>query len=374
MAKRKSSFKKSKMEKQKCVRKRVLCFSVLFLISAALFYISGKYIGFSDFYGKNIYPIWVNTVGRVMGWIPFSVMEWGAYALIAAFLIRLIVGLIRVFAKKIRFKAAAVDYLTRLGVLLGYMALIFMLFCGINYNRSTFAETAGIEVVDVTRADLMRFLQVSAEKLNDLAPQVEADGFGHLEKSKNAIEEGRNAMARIGSDLPNLAGFYPKAKRLSWSEILSYQNLDGVYSAFTIEANVNADIPGYEYPFTICHEMSHLKGFMREDEANFIAFLACVGADDLQFRYSGWLIAFIYAGNELASRDADAYAEIRDSLDDQVKRDLAYGREFWAQYEGRIAEIQSRANDTYLKINNQEDGVESYDHVVELLISYLFYK
>lgn len=45
------------------------------------------------------------------------------------------------------------------------------------------------------------------------------------------------------------------------------QQLCGVYSPFTVEANYNGDMPDYNVPHTLCHELSHLKGFMREDEA-----------------------------------------------------------------------------------------------------------
>ena len=48
-------------------------------------------------------------------------------------------------------------------------------------------------------------------------------------------------------------------------------------------------MPYYNIPHTICHELSHLKGFMREDEANFIGYLACIGSDSPDFRYSGYL-------------------------------------------------------------------------------------
>jgi len=38
---------------------------------------------------------------------------------------------------------------------------------------------------------------------------------------------------------------------------------------------------------------------MREDEANFIAFLACLQSDDPEFRYSGVYLASVHAMNAL---------------------------------------------------------------------------
>ena len=65
----------------------------------------------------------------------------------------------------------------------------------------------------------------------------------------------------------------------------------------------------YNIPHTICHELSHLRGFMREDEANFIGFLACIGSEDPEYRYSGYLSGWIYAGNALAGEDYEAYRQ-----------------------------------------------------------------
>ena len=86
------------------------------------------------------------------------------------------------------------------------------------------------------------------------------------------------------------------------SEVLSYQGLTGIYLPFTVEANYNGDMPAYDKPFTVCHELSHLRGFMEEQEANFIAFLACIGSERTDFQYSGYLSGWVYCMNALYGR------------------------------------------------------------------------
>ena len=76
----------------------------------------------------------------------------------------------------------------------------------------------------------------------------------------------------------------------------------------------------YNIPHTICHELSHLKGFMREDEANFIGYLACIRSDDPMFRYSGYLTGWIYAGNALAKADVESYSQFYGELDQRQFR------------------------------------------------------
>ena len=56
---------------------------------------------------------------------------------------------------------------------------------------------------------------------------------------------------------------------------MSRTEITGIFIPFTMEANVNVDIPDYSLGSTMCHELAHLHGFIREDEANYISYLAC---------------------------------------------------------------------------------------------------
>ena len=148
------------------------------------------------------------------------------------------------------------------------------------------------------------------------------------------------------------------------------QQLSGVYSPFTVEANYNRDMMDYNIPHTICHELSHLKGFMREDEANFIGYLACIRSEHPAFRYSGYLTGWIYACNALAAEDPETYSQLRQQLSPAVQQQLQENNAFWDRYEGKAAEAASRINDSYLKFHQQEDGVKSYGRMVDLMLAY----
>ncbi len=52
------------------------------------------------------------------------------------------------------------------------------------------------------------------------------------------------------------------------------------------------------------------------------------------------------------------------SLCGQAVQDLQENNEYWDQYEGKVAEVSNQVNDTYLKLNDQKDGVQSYGRVV----------
>ena len=68
--------------------------------------------------------------------------------------------------------------------------------------------------------------------------------------------------------------------------------------------------------------------------------------------------------------DYDAWEEVRQTLAPEVEPDLAANREYWARYDGAVAEVSNKVNDTYLKANGQDDGVNSYDRMVDLIVAY----
>lgn len=109
---------------------------------------------------------------------------------------------------------------------------------------------------------------------------------------------------------------------------------------------------------------------MQEEEANFIAFLACIQSDQLDFQYSGYLSGWVYCMNALYAADHDAWSTIRSQLSPTAEPDLTANREFWAGYQGILSEVSTQVNDTYLKINGQSDGVLSYNRMVELIAAY----
>ena len=323
----------------------------------------------AQWYSEHIYPWIVSLIGRFFGIFPFSVAEFLLYAgilLLIGSLVRIIYRLI----KKKADKKEGLRYLRRLGITALILAVLYMTNCGINYHRNSFAESIRLKADTYTVDELKGVCVDLTERINTYAGQVERDVDGVMVLSGNEREEAVAAMERLGEKWDVLAGYYPKPKPLAFSAFLSVQNLTGIYSPFTVEANYNQDMTPYNIPFTACHELSHLRGFMQEEEANFIGFLACVNADDTAFNYSGYLLGWIYATNELYEADYDTFEEIYNRLSDNVKADLSANSSFWKRYDSKVAEVSGQINDHYLKANGQSDGIKSYDRMVDLMITW----
>lgn len=282
-------------------------------------------------------------------------------------------------------------FLGHLFLLLSTLLVLYVFLCGINYHRTSFSEETGLSVtIDAhgtvyDEADLIALCDYLVTEINDTEAQlaattiqVEGACIGQTSETPkpsaawlwHAGRTGQRAMEKLGQRYRRLSGHYPFPKPILNTWILSVQQTTGIYSPFTVEANYNRDIAYYDIPFTICHELSHLRGYMQEEEANFIGVLATIGADDLYFNYSGYVSAWVYAGNALARIDSTAFATLYARINARTRQDMLYNNAYWQQFEGKPAEAHEQLNDAYLKMQGQATGVRSYGHVTDLMLEY----
>ena len=367
------------------LRARLAAAVLLLILSASLMILAANRPQFAEWYSENIYPVFVNTAGRLWGFFPFSLSELLLYILTAAFLISL-AGMLRSVVRNADRRTAgeedggsrelragtgsAASWLSCLLLAAGILAVVYTLCCGINYHRRSFSAEEGIVTYRYTVQDLKDVCLWLTEEVNSLSGEVDRDSGGAMAVESREGEGAVEAMQELAEKFPSLEGYYPRPKKLIVSEILSYQGLTGIYSPFTVEANFNGDMTAYNIPFTACHELSHLRGFMQEEEANFIAFLACTGSERTDFQYSGYLSGWVYCMNALYRADQESWREVRPLLAEDVEPDLEANGAFWDAYEGRISETADRINDTYLKVNGQADGVRSYGRMADLIVAY----
>lgn len=343
----------------------VLCLAISILLLMAANQISG----FGEWYASRVYPVFVASIGRFFVLFPWSMAEIGLYLMAAALPLSFLYTVYKILFRKAPVRKL-LSWLLSWFLTAGVLALLYTLLCGINYHRRSFAEHAGLAEQAYTATELKELCLELTQEVNRLSVQVNRDENGCMELSDDVEEKAVTAMKGLGREYKALNGFYPRPKALAVPALLSVQNLTGIYSPFTVEANYNGAITAYNIPFTACHELSHLRGFMEEEEANFIAYLACVNFDQEEFQYSGNLLAWIYSMNELYRADREAWRTVRGKLDEAVEADLAANQAFWKQYEGPVAEVSNKVNDTYLKANGQTEGVRSYDRMVDLLVAY----
>lgn len=343
----------------------------LFLTAASFFLlgITRRYPWAAEYiFARGIYKYYAILWSSITQIFPFSLMELGI-VLSPFAAVFLIVWFVR-HRKDLR----------RYLLLVLWAASIVLLWltvtCNINYSRYSFAVVGGLAVRDSGKEELYRLCMRLAEEANALRAQLEReDDYGAMELSEHSVRQMSKTARRAYQSLNEEYGVFDyrtaDTKPIFFSRLMSYTDLVGVYCPITMETNVNTDVADYSIPSTMCHELAHFFGYMREDEANFIGYLACMHSDSVEFRYSGTVLALIHAGNQLSDVDMEAYNELWSTYSEGLVRDLGQNSEYWKQFqETAVSEVSTSINDAYLKANHQTDGVKSYGRMVDLLLAY----
>ncbi len=342
---------------------------IIVLVSVGISLLSRNVQEFADWYNQWIYPIFMNVIGRISNLIPFSLVELTLYGLILLIVSSIIYAIYKIVKKQRKVTEVLLGGVKKTSWLVAVLYLMFVLLCGINYHRTSFATLYEFQDRAYTVEELEQISELFVKRINEIN---ESRALGRLEDgtytiTRQDIVEAKLTLRNIGQTYPVLQGYYPNPKPLLFSEILSYQQVSGIYVPFTVEANYNADMESYAIPFTVIHELAHVKGFMKEEEANFISFLACTNSSNIKYEYSGYMYGYSYVIKELRKMDQNAYQRIIKLLGDEANEDYRRGIKFWNQYKGAVATISTKVNDTYLKANAQPAGVKSYNHVVGLI-------
>lgn len=341
---------------------------ILFLTAVVLQLLARRVPGFAEWYAQSVYPWLMQIMSRISGGFPFALDEILIYLMIAGTVFYMGRGIFRIRKGEItagRWGTDTLRTLLKAGIL---WLLAFTVTCGINYHRTPFSVLAGLPAEDSTVEELEELCLWLTDQIERTGGAVRTGEDGLTSLPEELEEKTRDAMRNLGETWPELGGWYPRAKPVIAWKVLSMEFLEGVFGPYTMEAHYNPDIPAYNQPAVLCHELSHLKGFMREDEANYIAYLACTGSDDVTLQYSGYLLAYTHSVNALCRADYERFAAVRGQLCEQADRDYAYHRAYWMQYEGPVSELSDKVNDTYLKVNAQQEGSRSYGRMVDLLL------
>ncbi len=311
---------------------------------------------------------WHAFAGKFFSAAPFSVTEWVILCLVTLGIVLLILLVVRLIRRR-----WAKAYRTGMTIL-SVSAALFALFClwwGVLYYSDSFTEQTGLKRRDVSVQELETVTKYFAAQANALGEYVERGEDGVFTADKDAIFR-RSADIYEGAEqtFPCLAAPAVRAKPVVLSRLLSYIHYTGFFFPYTAEANLNADSPVCLLPSTIAHELAHLRGVAREDEANFCAVVACMESGDDEYRYSGALLAYIYLGNALYSADYDAWHEVYSSLSEAVRADLTANNAYWKQFETPAADVSEKVYESFLQTYGDDRGMQSYGACVDLLTVY----
>lgn len=329
--------------------------------------------GFADLYGFNIYPVIVGIFANISGIFPFSVGEIMLILTVLTVLFAIVYFIVNIIRRKGKRTAFLLSSFSTILLAASIVLFDFTYAMGINYNRKPFSEIAGLTTSKYTKEQVREALLYSIENLTAAGEKVTTGADGHIIVPEDMPQSAIAAMQKLGQKYDSLNSTYTRIKPVMMSELMCYGHITGIFSFFSMEANYNTLNVPEEIGHTVCHELSHMTGFMREDEANYISFLACRDSGDPYLEYSGWYDMTIYMLNAYYSSSTfEEYYSACTKIPYYALNQMDMQSKFWKKYETHFGEVAEAMNDTYLKMNDQPEGTKSYGRVVDLFMAEYF--
>ena len=333
----------------------------------------------TDFLEGFLYPFVYKPirkcVGSVFSIFPFSLSEW-LIIFIAFFVLSYIGYSVYKFIKNKEKRAHITKlFILNSAVFISVIYFLFVITMGICYYRPSIVYNFDFSVEKYSKQDLYNVLEILAGEINIYRKNASSDFTKELKLNDENFYKTSNEAVSCYKKLSLKYSFVGDAtiknKPMVFSKVMSSFLTTGVYFPITFESNINVDVPQFTIPMTMCHELCHANGIMREDEANFIGFLACMESDRYDFKYSAAKNAFDYCLNALAGDDVELAGKIANMVNEGVVIDSRAENEYWKKYQKTtVSKISNEVYDSYLKANGVESGIKSYGKMVDLIVAY----
>tara|TARA_B100000886_G_scaffold97663_1_gene64784 strand:+ start:1754 stop:2620 length:867 start_codon:yes stop_codon:yes gene_type:complete len=271
---------------------------------------------------------------------------------------------LKLFRKKLSISSVFINSTSTFSLIF----LVFNLNWGLNYYRLPLNKKMNLDL-KYKKNELINTLDYLVKSSNLLHNKL-TDDKGEVVK---VSYESDQIIEIIYRDFNFFQRFErrPFIKKSLWSNLLNYMGFAGYLNPFTLESNINLNIPKLNFIITAAHEIAHQAGFASESEANFIAFITSLKNSDPYVKYAGLTFALSYCYSELLKTDPVSAKKYMKLLNPGILESYKEISKFWNQYKNPLEPIIKKSYDSYLKANGQSMGIESYDGMVGLVVGYL---
>ena len=342
-----------------------------FLTVLLLFVICSYLIGplfpefFTHIYNQKLYSYLDSFLHLISNIFPFSLGD-VFYAIVIIYFIYKCFILI----KRKLYKDFGVFILTSVLLFFG----IFQLFWGWNNYKFSVVHQLKLER-SYTQAELDSITNKLIEIVNSQQFLITNDSLKEVSIDKDL--ELFNKTARLNyTKLPDhlkeilTDNKINNVKPSFYSYLQSYTGFSGYFNPFTHENQLNIEIPTIGMPVTLAHEMAHQLGIASETEANFYGYKVMLQSTDLKFKYTANLYALKYCLKQYRYENEETYQLLFNRLNVGVQQNILESEQFWLSKRNVSSYFFKNLYGRFLKINNQKDGIQSYNKFVDLLINY----
>ena len=328
-------------------------------------WVSGRPDLIEQYYSQGLYPVTARFFRFLYGWIPFSLGEF-------LYLILILWGLIYLVQNRKRIISNFRNFLRNVLVVLAVFYFTFNLLWGLNYYRKPISDQFDIRD-SVTTAQVISLTEKLVVRTNALQREITGDSTTMVRMpydGNEVFDMTVRQYGRLQSKYPFLAYPYTSLKTSNSNTLISYLGIGGYLNPFTNEAQVNGLTPVFRLPVVTAHEIGHQVGYAKENETSFIGYLVTLEHEDIHFQYSATAYGLSYCLSALRRTDEQKFEELYAQINFGVLENYRELREFNQRYANPFEPVFKSIFSTFLKANQQRDGVKSYGRIVELMVGY----
>lgn len=317
------------------------------------------------YYSEGIYPYIARFFRVLYGWIPFSVGD-------ILYFILAILALRYGFKHRLEIKAYPLRFVRNIVFVLSIAYFTFNLLWGLNYYRLPIAQKFALQEKN-SKAELLELTKALITKTNALQLRITKDTALAVVipySKKEIFEKTLVGYEQLEKSYPFLSYKHPSIKKSLFSTALSYMGYGGYLNPFTHEGQVNARLPNFRFPVVAGHEIGHQLGYSAENETNFIGYLATMYNPDPYFQYAAYGYALSYCLSDMRRNDEAEFIRLYATIPSGVRYNFEEMALFWEAFENPMEPVFKSIFNTFLKANNQTQGIQSYNAVVSLLIAF----
>lgn len=350
---------------------RIIIFALLIVLLIVISILK-KYPYICEYYlSRGFARDYTAFASSITSLVPFSITEW-VYLLIAILAITFLVLLIIDLVKK--------RYSLFFKTLYGIVTVVFALVVFFNYTyvasfyREPVENYLNLPNAEMSLESCKNASIYYSDMVNSLAEDLSFDENGDVispytfQQLSDIINE---EMTKLDSGY--FSPIKVNAKPVVMSKVMSYIGITGIYITFLGEANISTDIPAYQLPETIAHEIAHAKGVTKENEANYVAYYTLITSDNAYLKYCGLMYASVKMLNEsYDSKDTSYYEEALTHFSTYSLTQYDNANAHWSSYDTFIDDIGDFFNNLYLKSSGQPSGIKSYSETGNFLLRLYF--
>lgn len=250
---------------------------------------------------------------------------------------------------------------------LGALGVSFIVLWGANYQRESIETQLNLPE-KVVSAEEVRLL---AEKLFE----VILTNYAAEQNVSKALIAVSDSLAETVSEIHGKVPTLPQQiKYLPKGTLLYLGNSTGVISPWLLEVHVDSALPAAEFVAVAAHELAHVAGYAGEADADLLATMAGLTADDGFVRYAVALRIFRTLVYQLSGNENLAINSLpegwQENLPQQALQDWEVAINASQRYAApeNYSRLQRRVYNNYLRSQGVSVGIADYSRVIKLLV------